>query len=216
MKTLQECKDEVAVKHGFVTWPALMIHHNLSTLSSSTISILVDESVDVYSSQFIEELKTLKADYNTAWDQVKSLKEENERLKENNIKSLIDLVSENTSLQNTNQKLESELLKAKELLISLRGHSPSVKDLSTSFSFQKSFRDAILEVDNYLKTTAPVEQTKKTEEELPTCLQYSIPAEEVDQPEESKEKCPFCGGKDLIDVNDNWTKCVDCCQEFIN
>lgn len=61
MKTLQECKDEVAKKHGFVSWPAMMIHHNLNTLSSSTISILLDELYELSHSSLKEENERLRS-----------------------------------------------------------------------------------------------------------------------------------------------------------
>jgi hypothetical protein len=45
--TFQNAKDRVAKKHGFDSWTEMMVHHNLNTLSSTTISMLVNEVKDI-------------------------------------------------------------------------------------------------------------------------------------------------------------------------
>jgi len=99
------------------------------------------EIMELYAQQFIDEIKTLK--------------QSNSKMSDDWAKQVIDFV-------NTIKELESELLKAKELLNESYIYLDNELDAPVAIG---KFRQRIYE---YLmdsnKPTAPVEQTKKTED----------------------------------------------------
>jgi hypothetical protein len=54
MKTLQECKDEVAKKYGYMTWKAF-VSYEISKHATTSFWGFLDEAAELYASQFKSE-----------------------------------------------------------------------------------------------------------------------------------------------------------------
>lgn len=54
MKTKQECKDEVAKKHGFYEFDNLLWTVDDSPISAEDLNTVVDEAMEMYAAQFRE------------------------------------------------------------------------------------------------------------------------------------------------------------------
>lgn len=85
MKTLKECKDEVARKNGFQKWT------NDEMYNSLTGKYLSDEAAELYAKQFKEELKEMETLYKDLSGAFRLKCDENSRLLEEKAK-LIDEV----------------------------------------------------------------------------------------------------------------------------
>lgn len=54
MKTIQECKDEAAKKHGFYEFDNLLWTVDDSPISAEDLNTVVDEAMEMYAAQFRE------------------------------------------------------------------------------------------------------------------------------------------------------------------